>query len=156
MHPAAKVVDWSPVALPKELWPLTEDDDPRHVANLVRYALLFEHGGLWVDNDLIALRDLTESAAPWTATLGNRREGCRAVVPASASSDDGGRAATREVGHPEAESPNRSGARVLDAAATNHPDVLAEPRVIPFDRDGKATAGAADPMAVHLWDTSPR
>jgi hypothetical protein len=151
------VVDWSWLSLPPMLADLLDpDDDPRHLSNVARYWLLHEYGGLYLDMDVIPLRDLTVvSPSPWTAALHGRREGCvmwfpQPYHPMLAEAMDRALAASRSQ-----PSPYRSGSHVLERVGASHPHVALEPRVIPLDALGWRTP-ASEVWAVKQWETSHR
>src|SRR4051794_38868686 len=75
LHPGAALTDWTPEGLPPDVRVLTGSGDVRHDANMVRYALLSQFGGLWLDHDVIPLRSLLGSARCWTAGVGQCHEG---------------------------------------------------------------------------------
>jgi hypothetical protein len=115
--------------------------------------MLHEHGGLWLDHDVIPLTDLsTVHDQPWTASLSGTREGCVMWFP--------------EAGHPmclalfeqglaapAGRTPFRSGSVLLGSVGLEHPDVLHEPRVLPYNVYGRPT-GVQAPLAVHLWHST--
>lgn len=139
--------DWTPDELPHV--PLA---DPRHASNLARYELLYEHGGLWLDHDVLPLRCLARPY-PYTAGVGSQRVGCAMWFP--------------KPGHPllaellEAGSlagpgsaPERSGGRLLNRVAPRYPDVRIERGLLGFDATGHRVDQAMPQLAVHLWTSS--
>jgi hypothetical protein len=126
----------------------------RHQANVFRLRALFEHGGLWVDHDVVPLVDLASLRdGPWTAGLAGMREGCVMWFP--------------EPGHPwlgallervlhapssDVRSVDVSGAGLLNAVPAD--GVGVEERVLPFDAAGRRRPGVVRPVAVHVWATS--
>ena len=153
--PGAVLTDWDDESLAAEDLLLAEnlaDDDPRHVANVARYALLHRYGGLWLDHDVVVLADLTTARSPWTAGWGRAREGCAMWFPNS-----GHPLALQlfgaAVSAPAGPSVARSGADVLTKYGARHPDVHVNESVVPLDATG-ARRGSRTPTAVHLWATS--
>lgn len=47
-----------------------------HTANVLRWALLLEHGGVWLDHDVIPLVDVAAIPRPWCAVLGGEFVSC--------------------------------------------------------------------------------
>lgn len=150
VHPAARIRDWTYTNLPQ---PITEAmmvvAGIRQRSNFVRYALLHTFGGLWLDNDVLPLADLTTSATPWTASLGGHREGSTLWFPQPKH------ALLAELLE---ETPKRdariAGAKLLHELGLNYPLVAHEPRVLPYDATGRRVLEVTEPMAVHLWATS--
>lgn len=149
------LIDWTWDSLPKELTSqLDPNDDPRHLSNLVRYWLLYEYGGLYLDSDVIPLRNLTGAPNPWTASLRGRREGSVLWFP------NPGHLLLKQMfsyGMTASlvSSPVRSGAKVLDILGRKHPDVWHEPRVLPIDALG-LRVNVKDVWAIGQWQTSSR
>jgi len=154
-HPDAEVAGWTLETLPADLLSLLDPgDDPRHLSNVVRYWLLHEYGGLWLDHDVIPLRDLTGARQPWTASLRGRREGAVMWFPAPGHQMLAELVAVAALGtSPSAPSPLRSGAAVLHRVGLRYPDVAYEPRVLPIDARGCPT-GVAEVWALSRWQTS--
>lgn len=153
-HPDAEVVDWTIETLPSDLLKLIViGDDPVHISNIVRYWMLYEFGGLWLDHDVVPLRDLTKEQKPWTASLDTQREGSSMWFP--------------KVKHPmmkelisvginspiNLRAPIRSGGRFLREIGNKYPDVGYEERVLPLDSIGQRTK-KSEIWAVHLWQTT--
>jgi hypothetical protein len=154
-HPDADVAEWTTETLPPDLLALLDPgDDPRHLSNVARYWLLHEYGGLWLDHDVIPLRDLTGGQQPWTASLRGRREGAAMWFPAPGHLMLAELVAVAALGaSPSAPSPIRSGARVLHRVGLRYPEVAYEPRVLPLDALGRHT-GIGEVWAVAQWQTS--
>lgn len=126
----------------------------RHWSNIIRYRLLFDYGGLWLDYDMIPFQNLMRETHPWTAaTRMHKREGAVLWFP--------------EPGHPMLkamldriyDSPDGnyscvqvSGAQVLHEVGKDFPDVEKEQRVFPLDAGGFPSG--VNPIAVHLWISS--
>lgn len=131
---------------------VTTESSARHLSNVLRYRALHRHGGLWLDNDVIPLVDLTTSTDPWVAAVGDGYEGCAMWFP--------------EPGHPalveltrriaaapaSASPPQRSGAELLDRVARAH-GIRQNRAVCPFGSNGQRN-GSERPQAVHTWTSS--
>jgi Glycosyltransferase sugar-binding region containing DXD motif len=154
-HRKFEIKDWTLDTLPNELRILLNvPDDPRHLSNIIRYWLLHKYGGLWLDHDVIPLRDLTGEVKPWTASLRGHREGSvmwfpKPLHPMMSEMFNSGLKA------PVASSPIRSGSILLHRVGLNYPDVGYESRVLPIDALGQQT-GETGVWALHLWNTSTR
>lgn len=122
--------------------------EARQAANVTRVWMLHDHGGLWLDNDVVPLRRLTGAPAPWVAECAGRLEGCAMWFPAP-----GHRFLRILMGLVEA-APHSLLARHLHHARQLEP-IAGEVRVLPFDAHGAPT-GVTDPWAVHTWATSSR
>jgi hypothetical protein len=150
-----EVLDWTFDTLPPKLVKLLDpNDSPRHISNVVRYWLLHEYGGLWLDYDLIPLKSLTGAPQPWTAALHGRREGCAMWFPSPRHpmmADLIAAALTSTHTY----TPHRSGAHLLERVGRRHIDVKLESRVLPIDAKGRRTF-KEEVWAVHLWDSSAR
>lgn len=156
VHPRASLRDWTPESLPPEVQTLVQSSDVRHNSNVARYALLHQMGGLWLDHDVIPLQDLISRLdGPWVAGLGHTYEGCVMYFPRAGHPALGEliERATSEASQFQ-QSPRRSGSVLLTEVLPKYPDVRREPRVLPFDSQGKPTAGRHQPLAVHMWVTS--
>lgn len=156
-HPAADVADWTLDALPADLRAQVDaDDSPGHLSNVVRYWSLFEYGGLWLDHDVIPLRDLTGAPAPWMASLRGLREGSAMWFPVPGHPMMAEMLAIALASTKGLPPPARSGGRFLRLVGTRYPDVGYEERVLPVDAAGRRTV-PAEVWAVHLWrETSIR
>lgn len=131
---------------------LHPDLHPRHNANIARYHLLWWYGGLWMDHDVIPLAPLT-LPEPYTAAVGGVRTGCVLNFPMQAHP------MLEEIvrlirDDPALPIPDRSGQTLIDVVGRRHPEVRMEPRVIPFDRNGKIQPLDGTPLAVHGWSSS--
>lgn len=155
-HPGVKVMDWTWDTLPLTLRNLLDpDDDPVHLSNMVRYWILHGCGGLWLDHDVIPLRDLTGAPSPWTAALGGRREGGVMWFPVPGHpmlADLLGVGFASLKGLP---APARSGALRLQEVGARYPDVGHERRVLPIDATGERVF-VDEVWAIHLWSTRSR
>jgi len=84
-----EVVDWTDHKLPGELLRLCDTADRlvvssdrwRHRANIVRWWLLREHGGIWLDHDVVPLSRVDQLAERWTAAARNYRVTCALGFP---------------------------------------------------------------------------
>lgn len=129
-----------------------ELDDPRHASNIARYEWLYEHGGLYLDHDVLPLRNLARPYA-YTAGVGNQRVGCAmwfptprhpflaALIEASWGSEPGS-------------APARSGGHLLNRLGPAHPSVKIERGLLGFDALGHRVDPAMPQLAVHLWTSS--
>lgn len=145
--------DWTPDTLPASI-DVPDDPDPRHVANVVRYQLLHEFGGLWLDHDVIPLTNLCRARGPWVAGMGPHRSACVMWFP--------------EPGHPllaalvddamlttTGLSRDRSGDRLLGRLLPRYHDVGVNEAVLPYDSVGRRVRRLhGQPEAIHLWETS--
>jgi len=144
--------DHSPIIDESQVKP---EDLVRHTSNMIRYQVLGEIGGIWVDHDVIPLRSFEPlaQAGAFTASIEGHREGSVLGFP---------------PGHPmlahllheigansirDLKSCSLSGAETLDRIGRSYSDVRLEPAVLPFDAMGHST-GVRDPYCVHLWSTS--
>lgn len=151
-HAEATLVEWDVPSAEQQLGlTLDASDDPRHLSNVVRYAALLVHGGLWVDHDVIPLARL-DHPRPYTAAIRWHREGAVMWFPTpghpmladllAVASDP------RRRPRP---SPRRSGAQVLRQVGRAHPDVEARDL---FTVDASGSPISRAPLVHHLWDTS--
>jgi len=174
LHPGAELVTWTrrdfdgvggaDAVIPKDL--------VRHRSNVARLEVLREHGGLWLDNDVVPLVNLLDHAPAYTAAFGRSREGCVMRFPAGhpflveAVARVGVAWTRRDFDGPGAARPGPlprpggltlrrsvevSGAMLLSSvrAAAGR-----EPGCIPFDAVGRPTVFDGPPLAVHLWASS--
>jgi len=69
------LTDWTDESLPGPITDLLdqhaeevpEDQRPKHRANIVRYALLSQFGGLWMDHDVVLMNIPFRGMSPWIA-----------------------------------------------------------------------------------------
>lgn len=147
LHPGEEIIDWTPYTLPEDLQPLTTSwPDPRRVSNLVRYALLYRFGGLYLDHDVEPLQNLTFSPTPWTAALLHWREGSLMWFP-----EPGHLMMAEALHYPLG--PHTMGSEVLHRVGKDHPEVGLERRVLPRDRRG-ISLHIDDPLAIHHWEAT--
>lgn len=93
-------------------------DHVRHVANIARWHLLYEHGGMWADTDVTPLRRpngyLTRQQ-PWCASLGSVPTPFMCGGPPH--HDLWARTLAAALDHPQGSSPQASGGRLLQSIA---------------------------------------
>jgi hypothetical protein len=143
-HPHIQVKDWTLDEIPMLLDP---DTNPVHLSNVVRYWALHEHGGLWLDHDIIPLRSLTGAPRAWTAAMGNLREGSVMWFPQP------GHPMLAELLEVSQSRPALPGAPDLREVGQRYPTVGYEQRVLPLNAIGQRTA-ITEVWAVHLWSTT--
>ena len=155
IHPNAELKNWTLDTLPrnpKEM--IRGSDTPGHLSNMVRHWALYELGGLWLDHDVIPLRNLTEASEPWTAALGSVREGSSMWFPHQAHPMMGEMLAIGLASSSLTRNPvERSGSMHLRKVGARYPDVGYEQRVLPIDALGRKRVFDGDIWAVHLWST---
>lgn len=148
-------VEWGMHNLPSDIKVLVDPtDDPRHISNVVRYALLSRYGGLWLDHDVIPLERFPRPSDPYTAGMGKRHVTCVMWFPEPRHpllAELIMEATRRRVGP----APTRSGGRLFNTLVQRYEGFGLDPSFIPHDRDGTAT-GVTNPKAVHLWEGSFR
>lgn len=143
--------DWNIESVPAELRKLLDpQDDPRHLANVVRYWMLLDEGGLWLDHDVLPITNPGPRPTAWTAALRNRREGCAMWFPRPGHPMPAELLKAALAGDPHLPSVQRSGAMILNRIGKGFGDVGLEPGVIPFDSSGRLTH-VWPVLAVHLW-----
>jgi hypothetical protein len=166
LHPGADVRDWDDQTLPLAAlaWAdrhqaLCARHAANHRGNLVQIRVLHDHGGLWLDHDVIPLRDLRPLCGPqpWVAGLAHLPELSSAWFPAPGHPVLAGmiaavEATARRGTRPGASPSGVSGTGLMRSVLT--PDVRLERRMLPFDRAGRPIG--AEPWAVHTWSTSSR
>lgn len=136
-----------------------ERDQARHRSNVIRYRVLFEHGGIWLDHDVKVLQSLDRlRASPRLAAVGRQPEGSMmAMTPAhpflwALLLRIGGDVA-RQL--PADIAPQRSGGRVLREVWPAHAGtVVLDRSTIPHDASG-ARNYVGVPLAEHRWHTTP-
>lgn len=139
----------------RKLDALLAEEDRRHISNVVRYSVLYKFGGLWLDHDVLPLRDLRYSSA-YTAGFAQpiySREGCVMWFPEPRHPMLWDLISAAAADQPHTKSVDRSGANQLTSIGFYHPEVRVEPHVLPFDSTGR-WMHRRDPAAVHLWDSS--
>jgi hypothetical protein len=132
-------------------------DHVRHVANIVRWHLLFERGGLWADVDVTPLRspnDYLSRPQPWCASLGSVPTPFMCGGPAG--HDLWARTLAAALDHPHGTSPYASGGRLLRTIVQ-----LNELELVPAglfaERDATGRPLAMPPggrYSIHEWRTS--
>lgn len=166
LHP--NLTDWTDKSLPADIATLADElapnvlpqDRVRHRANVVRWALLAEFGGTWLDHDVIPLRCLNEPEAktaavggpgpvtgPWarTSSIVNLPEPQHALarwMTAQQRSYDG----------PPTRCPEASG----DGLMARWPGIRTLSFFpLPFDAQGRCYV-AGDLPAITIWATTSR
>jgi hypothetical protein len=143
--------DWfAPLAL--------ERDMPRHRANVIRYRLLFEQGGIWLDHDVRVLASLEPlRRGPRVAAVGTQPEGSMMAMPAyhpflwDLLVRVGGMVGQVDAGT----APQRSGGRLLRDVWPGHCGTVSLDRsTIPYDAAGRSNFVGV-PLAEHRWSTTP-
>lgn len=155
--PGEELKDWNLVNVPAEVdlacdLRVEPGDQPRHLANLVKWWALAEYGGVWLDHDVIPLKDLRE-AEPYTAAIpGPVRVACVVNLP-----EPGSRMALTRLEdmktrtHSSRRTPWVSGDYALNSG--DYPEVGY--RFLPYDALGRRIQNT--PLWVmHLWETSSR
>lgn len=132
-------------------------DHVRHLANVSRWALLAEHGGMWADTDVWPLRspaDYLNRAEPWCASIGSL------PTPFICGGPAGHPLWTRTLDialdNPQGTSPGASGGRLLGEVARIH-ELELVPAALFSEHDA-----TGDPLPVpdggrystHEWRTS--
>jgi hypothetical protein len=114
----------------------------RHRANMVRWLILRDRGGIWLDHDVLPLVDLRREASPWTADiLGARFVGAMAFPPGHPLCVQALEEIERHEGGP---SPEVSGSGLLKRIA---PPSLGRVQLV-FDADGRFYRNG---KILHLW-----
>lgn len=164
LHPEHELHDWTRDDLPDKLLTLLDEldvnvrheDIPRHHANIVRWWLLREYGGIWLDHDILPLRNLSSPTRDYTAAVGNERVSC---VLSFVRSDLVNKIFDTICNNarncpPDSTSMEASGDRVLNRFL--NPSIWA--RQLPFRSDGKVNKGLGpdigEPWAVHFFHTT--
>lgn len=151
-----EVVDWTDETLPdgvrSELDELggmvPEQDLPRHRANIVRWWLLDEYGGTWLDHDVLPLRRL-DRGPDVTGAIGSMR--CSCVVRLTAHHDLARRMLDEIRQAPEGDSaPAVSGDHLLTRLCPTDMGKLHMPHTAVGRLRLTPTWG------IHLWATSSR
>lgn len=164
LHP--NPVEWTDETLPDHIRQLAdetaanalEEDRLRHRANVVRWALLAEYGGTWLDHDVIPLRRLVYPEARLAAVGGPGgqhgtwvRSSCIVYLPGPQHPLALWMTAAHRNPQPSPQTaPYASGDRLLATA----PGVRRMPVIpLPYASDGKRMVGAHFD-AVTTWATS--
>ena len=168
MHPDWQVKDWTKEGLPATVLNqvalttarVARKDVHRHTSNLVRYALLAEYGGVWVDCDVRPLRpfDVLLADHPRFASLYGNPEGALILSPPGHPVferllADAGKAAGKKQ---RPGSLDLSGAGLLKRTIRSFDDVELLPASAVFGTDAAGrpldepglTGG---PVADHMW-----
>jgi len=175
LHPDVEVRGWTDETIPtlrnQDLF-----DDPRRFspsshfgqyrANLLRYELLLDYGGVWIDTDLEPRRHVGPlfeqgAFAAWETQgkwINNAFLGCEAGHPAMQTIVDGLRESVLSKRH--LRSNHQSGARYITPLLRNRDDVtvLDQHLVYPYRYDELHRAGEDFPDAwvVHRWANAQR
>lgn len=141
-----------------------------HRANLLRWWLLYHHGGVWLDHDVVPLCDLTRLPRPWCAGLGLEFVSCaigmdrgdplaHAMLRVGLSAETSDRPAAEVSGDAILNGwvrPNRPGERPIHELAAGR----LYPVPLPFDALGRPVTpvgvvpvgGRTPYQLVHLWN----
>lgn len=142
-----------------------ERDRVRHIANIVRWTLLAEHGGMWADADVTPLKpfppyegvgSLLEPPRPWCAAIG------AAPTPFVCGGPAGhplwGRVLDEALDEPYGSSASASGGALLARVVAPH-----ELALVPTDlfaehdaRGQRLTPIPGGRLADHAWATASR
>lgn len=132
-------------------------DHVRHLANISRWALLVEHGGMWADTDVWPLRDpgdYPDRGEPWCAAIGNLPTPF--ICGGPAGHPLWARTLDIALDNPQGTSPGASGGRLLGETANLH-ELHLEPAALFCEHD---SAGRPMPepaegrYTTHEWRTS--
>jgi hypothetical protein len=118
---------WSPAEIPElieranaSIERVLLPDRVRHISNVVRWALLLEHGGMWADADVIPLKpygsyetfgQFMDASQPWSAAIGSQADPFVCGGPAGHAIWN--RALTESLDRPEGRSVHASGGGLL-------------------------------------------
>lgn len=150
------VTDWTDDTLPagwnewldEHASKVIEKDLPRHRANMVRWRLLWERGGVWMDSDVIPLRNLEQEVGAWTAAIGDTRTCAIVKLPPGHGLARAMLDAVENYSGPPASCPYVSGDKLLNTMTFKVGRLQ-----LPFGSNG-ACMNVEDPVAVHVWVTS--
>jgi Glycosyltransferase sugar-binding region containing DXD motif len=136
---------------------VAEIDHVRHVANIARWHLLHEHGGVWADTDVKPLRrpnGYLSRPSPWCAGLGSVPTPF--ICGGPARHDLWARTLAAALDHPQGSSPAASGGRLLQSMAQpSELDLV--PAKLFSERDASGRLLATPPggrYCTHEWRTS--
>lgn len=136
-----------------------ERDRARHLANVARWYLLTEHGGIWVDTDVTPQRpftDLVGRSEPWSAAIGTMPTPFVCGGPVGHPLWQ--RTLDAALDHPHGTSPEASGGRLLRRTLNPH-ELELVPASFFADRDAQGRAlptPAGGRYSTHDWTTSTR
>lgn len=135
-------------------------DRHRHMSHLVRWHLLHDHGGVWVDCDtepIAPIDDVLTPGTPFCSSLSGPRPTVIGGPPGHPLWTGLIQASSRHTSQPVT-SPTLSGAHVLGPLVGQHPDVRVMESGMFFDRhvDGRDVPAPRTGRRVcgHRWDTS--
>ena len=125
---------------------LTGVDDVRDRSNIARYWALYEHGGWWVDSDVVVFEPFSKFTAP--PVVGWLHGAQPALIGCVKGNTDIHRCLIEArlrvgSGHP----PDTTGLRQVRQHLTNW---NREARIFPLDSNGNRI-GRESPLGVHLW-----
>jgi hypothetical protein len=156
---------WTPNQLPEikrqvdeAISGVAEQDHLRHIANVMRWAILAERGGIWADTDVTPLRSFLPLLAddrPWSAAIGTVPT---PFVCGGPPCDLWARAFAASIDHPEGTSPEASGGRLLQTVLRPHELVLRSASLFAeVDALGRSLPEPAEGRySTHQWATSSR
>jgi hypothetical protein len=160
----ADVTIWAPEDLPGLVGlaqatcdDVAQVDHVRHVANIVRWHVLYTFGGLWADVDVWPLRRLDEylsRAHPWCAALGSVPTPF--ICGGPAGHDLWARTLAAALDHPQGTSPQASGGRLL-WSLVQPGELELVPAKLFADRDAAGRLLPEPPggrYSLHEWRTS--
>jgi hypothetical protein len=157
-------VIWTPADLPaivERAQASCEDvaliDHVRHVANVVRWHLLYEQGGVWADADVTPLRrpnGYLSRQNPWCVGLGSVPTPF--ICGGPAGHDLWARTLAAALDHPQGSSPAASGGRLLQSMAQPS-ELELVPAKLFAERDASGRLLPTPPggrYCTHEWRTS--
>lgn len=138
-------------------------DRIRHVANVVRWAMLYEHGGMWADADVTPLKafgshercgPFVAASQPWSAAIGAQATPFVCGGPAGHGVWE--RALAESLDRPEGRSPHASGGGLLGRAVGPHELALIPANLFAAqDARGRSLAvPSGGRLSDHDWATS--
>lgn len=155
----ADVVDRAKATIERIVLP----DRVRHIANVVRWAMLGEHGGMWVDADVTplktfgtyeALGPFVDASQPWSAAIGAHPTPFVCGGPAGHAVWK--RALTESLDRPEGRSPHASGGGLLGRVVGPH-ELVPVPANLFAARDATGRSlpvPSGGRLSDHEWATS--
>lgn len=142
---------------------IVPSDRVRHVANVVRWAMLCEHGGMWVDTDVTPLKafgayeplgQFVDASQPWSAAVGAQATPFVCGGPAGHAVWE--RALAESLDQPEGRSPHASGGGLLGRVVGPHELVLVPANLFASqDATGRSLpVPSGGRLSDHDWATS--